>query len=107
MLMEHRSHIPKKLRDAFSKLHQLINQNKFIHGTLVYQKNTCGKKHCKCYNGQPHLSLYIRKSQDGKTRMKCVPKENWEEVKEMNLRYRQILTLLEQVSDYEWERLSL
>ena len=104
--MEHRSHIPEELRNTLSQLHQLINQKKFLRGTLVYMKNTCGKKNCKCYNGELHLSLYIRKSQNGKPKMKFVPKTKWDEVKEMNSRYKEVLTLLNEVSDYEWDHIS-
>jgi len=104
--MEHRSHVPEKLRHNFSRLHQLINQKKFIRGSLVYLRNTCGKKNCKCSKGEPHLSLYIRKSQNGKPKMKFVPKTKWDEVKEMNSRYKEILTLLDEVSDYEWEHIN-
>lgn len=103
----HRSHIPEKLRNTFSRLHQLINQKKFLRGSLVYLKNTCGKQNCKCYKGELHLSLYIRKSQNGKPKMKLVPKTKWDKVKEMNMRYKEILTLLDEVSDYEWEHIKI
>lgn len=102
---QHRSHIPEKLRDTLSRLHQIINQKKILRGSLVYMKNTCGKKNCKCYRGEPHLSLYIRKSQNGKPKMKLVPKTKWDEVKEMNRRYKEILTLLNEISDHEWEHI--
>ena len=101
----HRSHIPQSLRDVFSRLHKIINQRKFIRGSLVFLRNKCGKKNCKCYKGEPHVSLYIRKTTKGKPKMTLIPKTKWEEVKQMSTRYKHILNLLEEVSDYEWEHI--
>lgn len=105
MQQDNRSGIPKNVREILSKLHKLINQKRFIRGSLVYLRNTCGKSNCKCYKGELHVSLYIRKSQNGKPKKKIIPKTKWEQVREMNRRYKEILTLLDEVSDYEWERL--
>lgn len=101
----HRSHIPQSLRDIFSRLHKIINERKFIRGSLVFLRNKCGKKNCKCYKGEPHVSLYIRKTTKGKPKMALIPKLKWEEVKQMSTRYKKILNLLEEVSDYEWEHI--
>jgi hypothetical protein len=103
--MPHRNHIPEKIRNALSKLHQLINKGRFIRGNLVYLRNKCGKKNCKCYKGERHVSLYIRQSFKGKPKMILIPKAKWEELKEMNDRYKEILRLLEEVSIYEWEHI--
>lgn len=101
----HRNNIPKRLREIFSRLHKLIEQKKFIRGTLVYLRNKCGKKNCKCATGQLHVSLYIRQSLKGKPKMTLIPKVKWEQVQEMNKRYKDIQQLLEEVSTYEWEHL--
>jgi hypothetical protein len=100
-----RNNIPKRLREIFSRLHQLIEQKRFIRGTLVLLRNKCGKKNCKCSTGQRHISLYIRQSLKGKPKMTLIPKKKWEQVQEMNKRYKEIQQLLEEVSLYEWEHL--
>jgi hypothetical protein len=107
MTMQHRNHIPAKLRNTFSKLHQLINQKRFIRGSFYYLRNKCGKKNCKCTKGEKHISLYIQKNIKGKGKIKktLIPKHRWEDVKEMNKRYKEILNLLDEVSDYEWEHI--
>ena len=101
----HRSNIPKRLREVFSRLHKLIEQKKFIRGTLVCLRNKCGKSNCKCAKGQPHVSLYIRQSLKGKPKMTLIPKVKWEQVQEMNKRYKEILLLLEEISAYEWDHI--
>ncbi len=41
----------------------------------------------------------------GKPKMTLIPKVKWEQVQEMNKRYKEIQLLLEEVSVYEWERI--
>lgn len=103
--MDHRCNIPKDVRTTLSKLHQLIDQKRFIRGSLVYLKNTCGKENCKCAKGDRHVSLYIRQSLNGKPKTTLIPKKNWDKIKEMNNRYKEIQSLLEKVSAYEWEHI--
>ena len=103
--MESRKHIPQYLRKAQSRLRQLINQKRFIKGTLYLLKNTCGKQNCKCAKGEKHKSLYIQQTKKKNVRKSIIPKVKWEEVKQMNNRYREILTLIDEISDYEWEHI--
>lgn len=105
MTIKHRNHIPEKLRNTFSKIHQLIDQKKFIKGSFYFLRNKCGKNNCKCTKGEKHISLYIQKNLKGKIKKKLIPKRKWEEVKEMNNRYKDIINLLEEISDYEWEHI--
>lgn len=104
-VMKHRKHIPQNIRNILSKLHQLINKGRFIRGNLVYLRNKCGKKNCRCAKGERHTSLYIRQSLKGKPKMTLIPKSKWEEIKEINGRYKEILRLLEEVSLYEWDHI--
>ena len=103
--MQPRSSIPQTVRNALSKLHQLINKKRLIRGSLVYLRNTCGKQNCKCTRGEKHISLYIRKTVKGKPKMTLIPRQKWDEIKELSDRYKEIKKLLEQVSDYEWQHI--
>lgn len=105
--MQNRSHIPPNLRKLQSKLRQLINQYRFIKGSLYFLRNTCGKKNCKCTKGEKHESLYIQQVKKNKTRKSIIPKAKWEEIRQMNDRYREILDLIEKISDYEWKQLKV
>ena len=92
MAMQNRNHIPAKLRNTFSKIHQLINEKRFIRGSFYYLRNKCGKKNCRCAKGEKHISLYIQKNLKvkgkGKIKKALIPKHRWEDVKEMNKRYK-------------------
>lgn len=103
--MENRSHIPSHVRNIHSKLRQIINQKRFIKGTLYYLRNTCGKENCKCAKGEKHVSLYIQQTKKNKVRKSIIPKSKWDEIRQMNNRYKEILKLLEQISDHEWEHI--
>lgn len=103
--MGHRNYIPKNLRKIYSQLHKLIEQKQFIRGSLVYLRNTCGKGNCKCNKGERHVSLYIRQSLNGKPKTTLIPKANWDKIKEMNKRYKEIQKLLEEISAYQWEHI--
>jgi len=52
--MRNRSDMPPKLREAYSRLHLLLNQGGFLRGSLVRMRNTCGKKNCRCAGGELH-----------------------------------------------------
>lgn len=96
---------PKSVREALSQLHLLINNSRFIKGTLVYLRNTCGKTNCKCAKGEKHISLYIKQNLQGKTKMTLIPKSRWEDVKQMVDKYKQVIRLLNTASDFEWRHL--
>jgi hypothetical protein len=78
-----------------------------MRGSFYYLRNKCGKKNCKCAKGEKHISLYIQKNIKGKGKIKktIIPKHRWEDAREMSNRYKDILTLLDEVSDYEWEHI--
>jgi hypothetical protein len=103
--MVKRNQLPASIRMIHSKLRQLINQQRFIKGSLYYLRNTCGKKNCKCAKGEKHVSLYIQQVKNNKTKKSIIPKSKWDEVRQMNNRYKEISKLIEQVSDYEWKHL--
>ncbi len=76
-----------------------ISNTNIIKGSLVNLKHTCGKKGCKCYKGEKHVSLYISRSQKGKTVMIYIPKSKEKHVKEYVKRYKTILEKLNQFSE--------
>ena len=102
--MKPRIHIPAKIRSIYSKLHKLINQ-RFIKGSFYNLKNTCGKKNCKCTRGEKHISLYIQQTIKGRKKKTLIPKSKWDEVKQMNRRYKEIQDCLEDISSYEWDHI--
>ncbi len=103
--MVHRSSIPRQLRQARSRLHQTLEQGSVIRGTLVTMRTTCGRKNCRCADGDKHEALYLRQTVRGKPRMRMIPAARRAEVRDMVTRYKKVKELLEKISDYEWEHL--
>ena len=76
-----------------------IKNTNIIKGSLVDLKHTCGKKGCKCYKGEKHVSLYISRSIKNKTKMIYIPKSKEKEVRECVKRFKEVLDKLELLSD--------
>ena len=88
-----------------SRIAQLATHHRLLRGTLTIRKNTCGKPNCCCTRGQPHLSLYLTQSQNGKPRQLFVPK-GWEaRVRQAVEDYRELQKLIEELSEMEWKHL--
>lgn len=76
-----------------------ISNTDIIKGSPVNLKHTCGKKGCKCYKGEKHVSLYISRSRKGKTVMTYIPKSKEKYVMDCVKRCKTILNKLEQFSE--------
>jgi len=94
-----------KERQSRSKLKPHISWSEFVRGTLTVRYHTCGTAGCKCYKGEKHKSMYISRSKNGKTQQIYIPKEKEAQVKQWVKGYREILKLLENISDSYWDRL--
>lgn len=101
--MKHRSHLPPRLREARTKLHQTVDQDRFLKGSLVTLRNTCGKENCRCARGELHESLYLSRSVKGKQKRMLIPANLRSQARRMVRQYRRIRDLIDRVSSLEWE----
>jgi len=93
------------VRQSVSKLHSLLRGKRYLRGTPVTRNIKCGKSNCKCAKGDRHVTLYISRSKNGKSQVVLVPRTKWDEIKEMVQNYKEMQSLVEVVSDYEWEHI--
>ena len=85
-------------RDALLK--RLGKLGPFMGGSLVLIERTCGNKaHCHCAKGPKHVSLYLTFAEKGKTRTIYVPVDLEPEVRRWSKNYRDLKTLMGEVSD--------
>ena len=100
------SHSPKE-RAARSRLRQLLNEPTLLRANLVEMKRFCGSPSCRCAKSKRHwhVSWYASQSQGGKPRMKCIPRDQVEEVRRWVERYQEARKLLGLVGDASWGRL--
>ena len=78
--MQGRYHWSERERSARSRLSQLLHELDVINGSLVTMKRVCGKKGCRCTNGEKHESLYLAFSMKGKRRMIIIPRDRAKKV---------------------------
>ena len=98
--MINKNFIPKKEREARSKLTKLINCYPFVKGSVVTSGRKCGKPQCKCAKGEKHLSTYLSIKHNGKRQMVCVPKQFKKDVHAWVKTYKEIITSIDIISDY-------
>jgi hypothetical protein len=89
-----------------SRAAALTHSSRLLRATLSIRKQTCGKDSCHCTRGEPHVSLYLVQSHNGKPRQLYVPKEWEERVRRAVKDYQELQTLLEEISELEWRRLT-
>jgi hypothetical protein len=89
-----------------SRAAALAHSSRLLRGTLSVRNQTCGKKSCRCARGEFHLSLYLVQSHNGKPRQLYVSKDWEERVRRAVKDYQELQTLLEEVSEWEWRRLT-
>lgn len=95
-------------RMALSRLRQVIHgPGELLRASWVKMKHPCGKSYCCCSKAKRHwhLSWYVSQSKNGKQRMKCVPREQLEEVRRWVSRYQEARELLAIVGDAYWDRI--
>ncbi len=67
--MNIRNRFSPQERTARSRLAQLMHDHEFIRGSVVSMARCCGKKNCRCQQGEKHVSLYLSIKIEGKRRM--------------------------------------
>ena len=103
--MPPRIQLPLKDRKARSRLIKLLAAARpLAHASLVTMIRHCGKKGCKCAQGEKHVSLYLA-ARIGKTRkMLYVPSELEEAARRLVQNAKVVQGLLEEMSQAALER---
>jgi hypothetical protein len=89
-----------------SRAAQLAHSSRLLRGSLSVRNQTCGKHSCRCARGEPHVSLYLVQSHNGKPRQVYVPKQWEERVRRAVKDYQELQAVLEELSELEWRRLT-
>ena len=85
-------------RAARSRLTQLVQSHEFICASVVYMARRCGKKGCRCMQGEKHISLYLSVKVDGKRRMVYIPVELEEAVRQQVVAWRESERLAQEIA---------
>ncbi len=99
-----RSKMTPQERQFRSQLAQLVNQRGLIRGSLSVRSRVCGKERCKCTRGQLHESLYLVRSEEGRTRQLYVPRVFEARVRQWVENHRRARRLMEEISRRYWKK---
>jgi len=92
-------------REVRSRLAQLVHGKPMLPGTLTVRRMTCGRKTCRCYQGEKHEALYLAFQREGKAHQVCIPKRLEDQVRHWSENYRRALELLEQICQAGYDQL--
>lgn len=91
---------------SIPELSEILHGNTFIRGGLVEMKRVCGKPNCHCVKGKKHVSLYLACRYKNKRKMIYIPPEKEEIMRECVHNHRKIMTLLEDISNANVEKIT-
>ena len=102
--MKHRAGIPEKERRKRSRLAQIVHDKPLLKGGLVTMARTCGKKGCKCNQGDKHVSLYLSAKVDKKPKMIFIPSALEKQVRAWVQNYKAATSIIEEISTAHVEK---
>jgi len=71
------SHIRQSLSALAEEIQRLVtvfnDRRPMIKGTVYEQRRKCGKPNCSCASGEPHGSMMLSRSEQGRTKLMAIP----------------------------------
>ena len=103
-----RKYMELELKKLTSHLAKLVYGGNYIRANAVTMKRVCGNPRCRCATkNKKHVSLYLCRKQEAKTKMTYVPVKLEEDVQKKIDNYHKIKELLEKISELNYEQLKL
>ena len=103
--MPPRAQLPPQDRAARSRLIKLLAAAQpLARASLVTMARVCGKKGCKCAQGEKHVSLYLAARVGTARKMLYVPSELEDRARRLVENSQTVEGLLDQMSQAELER---
>jgi hypothetical protein len=59
-----------------------------VKGTVYQQRRKCGKPNCACATGEPHRTMILSRSQEGRTRLVSIPEGRLADLQVLTERYQ-------------------
>ena len=103
--MPRRPQLPPKDRAARSRLIKLLAASKpLARASLVTMARACGKKGCKCVQGEKHVSLYLAARIGSQRKMFYVPPDLEEDARRLVENSQAVEGLLDEMSQAQIDR---
>jgi hypothetical protein len=89
-------HRLSRIRQSLTRLAQetvelvpvLMERQPMVKGTVYEQRRKCGKPNCACARGEPHRTMILSRSQEGRTRLVSIPEGRLVDLQVLTGRYQ-------------------
>jgi hypothetical protein len=75
-------------REVEQLVHVFAERDVLVKGTVYEQRRKCGKPTCHCANGEPHSSMILSRSEDGRTKLMAVRAGHLKDLQLLTERYQ-------------------
>jgi hypothetical protein len=65
-----------------------VERTPLMKGTVYEQKRKCGKPGCHCATGEPHSSMILSRSEEGRTKLGVIPSGYLKDFQVLTERYQ-------------------
>ena len=85
-----------RTRQSFTRLAQeivelvpvLMERQPMVKGPVYQQRRKCGKPNCACATGEPHRTMILSRSQEGRTRLVSIAEGRLVDLQVLTERYQ-------------------
>jgi uncharacterized protein DUF6788 len=85
-----------RIRQSLTRLAQetvelvpvLMERQPMVKGTVYEQRRKCGKPNCTCATGEPHRTMILSRSQEGRTQLVSIPEGRLVDLQVLTERYQ-------------------
>ena len=83
-----RQSLPRLAQEIVEFVPVLMERRPMVKGTVYEQRRKCGKPNCACATGEPHRTMILSRSQQGRTQLISIPSGRLVELRVMTERYQ-------------------
>jgi hypothetical protein len=83
-----RQSLPRLAQEIVELVPVLMERQPLVKGTVYQQRRKCGKPNCACATGDPHRTMILSRSEEGRTRLVSIPQGRLVELQVLTERYQ-------------------
>ena len=83
-----RQSLPRLAQEIIELVPVWMERQPMVKGTVYQQRRKCGKPNCACATGEPHRTMMLSRSQEGRTQLISIASGGLVELRVMTERYQ-------------------
>jgi hypothetical protein len=87
-LSRSRQSLTRLAQEIVTLLPVFMQREPMVKGTVYEQRRKCGKPNCACATGNPHHTMILSRSHEGRTRLISIPEGRLVELQDLTKRYQ-------------------